>query len=95
MKAMSHGAGTWDRIATREELSQVIDLLESLPSGRDLGRSQTPGFPVPLAGTQASDDSESLWLDSSEDDEDAGAQNLNASLESLAQLFANHGGLVN
>ena len=93
MKGMLQAPAAWDRIATREELSQIVDLLETVPTDRDFGRLQTPGGSLSVAGGETSSDPRGLWLDSSE--EDARAHDLDASLESLAELFADRSDLVN
>ena len=93
MKALQQAQGEWDRIATREELSQVFDLLENIPTARDLGRSQATAYPVTLAATEGTDSSRDLWLDRSE--EMSENDRVNSTLESLAELFANRSGLVN
>ena len=93
MKAMSPMAGTWDRIATREELSQVFDLLENNPTARGLGRSQAAEFPVTLAASETPTASKGLWLDDSEGE--PGGSSIDETLESLVELFANRSDLVN
>jgi hypothetical protein len=93
MKAMERVPGAWDRIATREELCQVFDLLENIPAAQNLGRSESVAASLTLAGSDGGVAPRDLWLDRSEDEnvEDQ----LNSNLDSLAELFADRDGFVN
>jgi hypothetical protein len=89
MKATPQVPAAWDRITTREELSQIIDLLESIPAGRDSARTPTPELPMLLAANQGSVRSQDLWLDSTDE------SSTESSMESLVEIFADQSDLVN
>jgi hypothetical protein len=93
MKAMQRVPGAWDRIATREELCQVFDLLDSTPTAQNLGRSESAAASLTLAGSDGAVAPRDLWLDRSE--EEPLEDQLNSNLESLAEIFADRDGFVN
>ena len=93
MKAVWYSAATPDRIATLEEVWQVIDLLGRVTGDQGLVHIQMLEFSLPLAGREAPANAKSLWIDISE--ADAAVQALEASPETLAELFADRCGLVN
>ena len=93
MKAISNPPGASDRIATLEEVSQVIDLLGSITTDAGLLHNSILEFSSPLAGRKALADSDNLWIDIYAEDIRAGR--LDASPESLAELFADPNGLAN
>ena len=93
MKAMQRVPGAWDRIATREELCQVFDLLENIPAAQNLSRSESAAVSLNLAGSDGAIAPRDLWLDRSE--EEPVEDQLNSNLESLAGLFADRDGFVN
>lgn len=89
MKATPQVPAAWDRIATREELSQIIDLLDSIPAGRESARTPAPELPMLLAANQGSARAEDLWLDSADE------SSAESSVESLVEILADRNDLVN
>lgn len=94
MKALQRSPGSWDRMATREELCQVFDLLENIPTMEELARLQESPVRVNFAVSEGSQEEKKLWLDRSSEEEEA-EEHVDANLESLAELFADRSGLVN
>jgi hypothetical protein len=93
MKAMQRVPGAWDRIATREELCQVFDLLENIPTAQSLDRSEPAVASLTLAGSEGAIAPRDLWLDRS--GEEPLEDQLDSNLESLAELIAGRDGFVN
>ena len=70
MKAISYVSGTPDRIATLEEVYQVMDLLGRITTDQGLVYSPILELSLFLAGREAPANTKGLWIDISEEDAD-------------------------
>ena len=68
MKAISYVSGTPDRIATLEEVYQVMDLLGRITTDQGLVYFPILEFSLPLAGREAPANTKGLWIEISEED---------------------------
>jgi hypothetical protein len=93
MKAISYVSGTPDRIATLEEVYQVMDVLGRIATDQGLAYSPILELSLPVARREASANTKGLWIDISE--EDPGAPALESDPEFLAESFADRGDSVN
>jgi hypothetical protein len=88
MKALQQAPGAWDRAATYQELCQIFDLLDGIPIARDLERSASVSVSMTLAGSDGCVAPLDLRFDGSE--EHPAEDRVDSSLESLAELLADH-----
>lgn len=72
MKPTSYVSGTPDRIATLEEVHQVMDVLGRIATDQGLAYSPILERSLPLARREAPANTKGLWIDIPE--EDAGIQ---------------------
>ena len=77
-----HAAGASDRIATREELSQVMDLIEELGVPQAASAERSDLQLAWLSRSKAPARRADLWLDASTEGDDASPD-----LESLAEML--------
>jgi hypothetical protein len=93
MKTISCVPGTPDRIATLEEVYQVMDVLGRVATNQGLVYSPILELSLHLAGREAPANTKGLWIDIPEGD--AGVQAAESDSEFLAEPFADRGDSVN
>ena len=94
MKAISYMSSvTPDRIATREDVYQVMDIFGRIATDRGLVYSPILERSLARAGREAPANTKGLWIDISE--EDAEIRTLEFDSEFLVERLADRGDSVN